>query len=43
MFNFHVTAYISGPGTQWSGYEVHIKTTDGPEFMVAVEVASIMQ
>jgi hypothetical protein len=38
MFNFRVTAYISGPGTQWSGYEVHIKTTDGPEFMVAIEV-----
>ena len=41
MFNFRVTAYISGPGTQWSGYEVHIKTTDGPEFMVALEVENI--
>lgn len=42
MFNFRVTAYISGPGTQWSGYEVNIKTTDGPEFMVAVEVSDFI-
>ena len=38
MFGFRVTAYISGPGTKWSGYEVHIKTTDGQEFTVTREV-----
>ena len=38
MFGFRVSAYISGPGTMWSGYEVLIKTTDGPEFTVAIEV-----
>ena len=38
MFGFRVSAYISGPGTMWSGYEVQIKTTDGPEFTVAIEV-----
>ena len=39
MFNFRVTAYISGPGTIWSGYELKIKTTDGPEFTVKIEVS----
>ena len=38
MFNFRVTAYISGPGTKWSGYEVEINTTDGPSFTVTIEV-----
>ena len=38
MFGFRVTAYISGPGTSWSGYEVKIQTTDGPSFTVTIEV-----
>jgi hypothetical protein len=41
MFGFRVIAYISGPGTMWSGYEIHIKTTDGPEFTVAIEVVNV--
>ena len=28
MIGFRVTAYISGPGTNWSGYEVKIQNTD---------------
>ena len=39
MFNFRVVAYISGPGTKWSGYEVKIMTTNGPVFTVTVEVS----
>ena len=39
MFNFRVNAYISGPGTNWSGYEVQIMTTDGPVFNVIIEVS----
>ena len=38
FFNFKVISYISGPGTDFRGYELKILTTDGPEFIVPVEV-----
>ena len=40
MFNIHVTADISGPGTKWSGYEVEINTTYGPTVTGTIEVDS---
>ena len=37
-FNFRVLSFISGPGTKWTGYEILIKTMDGMDFNVKMEV-----
>ena len=40
LFNFKVISYISGPGTSYRGYEIKINTTDGPSWIVPIEVTA---
>ena len=38
--SLYYCSYISGPGTSYRGYEIKIMTTDGPSWIVPVEVSA---